>query len=89
MRCQQVDDRAAAAELRLELDLDVALDRRHEPGPDHVRDGDGVVDRRAVPAVRLAVVDGEEVDEVGDEGADRPAAAQPLLQRRASSPRGA
>ena len=44
-------------------------------------DGDGVVDRGAVPAVCLAVVDGEEVDEVGDERTDRPGSAQPLLNR--------
>ena len=75
----EVDDRAAATELRVELDLDVAVDRRHEPGSDHVRDRDGIVDRRAVPAVRLAVVDGEEVDEVGDERPDRARGAQPLL----------
>ena len=54
----------------------------YEAGRDHVRDGDGVVDRRAVPAVRLTVVDGEEVDEVGHEHADRPGGAQPLLDRR-------
>ena len=55
-----------------QLDLDVAVaSSSTRPGPDHVRDGDRVVDRGAVPAVRLAVVDGEEVDEVGDEGADR------------------
>ena len=45
-------------------------------------DRDRVVDRSAVPAVRLAVVDGEEVDEVCDEPADRPRRAQPLLHGR-------
>ena len=67
-----IDDRPPAAELRGELDLDVALDRRHEPWPDHLRDGDRVVDGRALPAVGLAVEDGEEVDEVGHERAARP-----------------
>ena len=56
---------------RLELDLDVALDRRDEPRADDVRHGDGIVDRRAVPAVGVAVVDREEVDEVGHERARR------------------
>ena len=65
-----IDDRPPAAELRGELDLDVALDRRHESRPDHLRDGDRVMDGRALPAVGLAVEDGEEVDEVGHERAD-------------------
>ena len=57
--------------------------RLHEPGPDHVRDGDRVVDRRAVPAVRLAVVAAEEVVELGDERPDPTGRAQPLRDRRA------
>ena len=79
-----VDDGPPAAQLRLELDLDVALDRRHEPRPDHVRHDDRIVDRRALPAVRLAVVDREEVDELGHERARRARGAQALQQRRAS-----
>ena len=71
----EVDDRPAAAELGPELHLDVAEPRRDEAGTDQVGDGDRVVDRRAVPAVRLAVVDGEELDEVGDEVPIRPVAA--------------
>ena len=36
-----------------------------------MRDRDRVVDRRSVPAVRLAVVHGEEVHQLRDEDADR------------------
>ena len=44
----QVDDGAAAAELRLAVDVDVAVQRLHDPGPEHLRDRDRVVDRRAL-----------------------------------------
>ena len=72
MRSQQVDDGSAAAEVGGELHLDVAELRLDEPRAEDVRDRDRVVDGRSVPAVRLTVVDGEEVDELGDEDADRP-----------------
>ena len=47
----EVDHSAPAAELGLGVDLDVALDRADEIGIDHVRDGERVVDRRAVEVV--------------------------------------
>src|SRR6476619_5753326 len=72
----EVDDRPAAAELGVALDLDVAQLRLDEPGTEDVRDGDGIVDRRAVPAVRLAVVHGEE-------DADRARVTQSALYVRA------
>src|SRR6476659_893857 len=51
----EVDHRAPPAELGLELDLDVAMLRLDETRADDVGDRDRIVDRRAVPAVRLAV----------------------------------
>ena len=66
----QVDDSAAAAQLGLELDLDAAMSRLDESRADQVRDRDGVVDRRPVPAVRLAVVAREVDVQVGDERPD-------------------
>ncbi len=79
----EIDDRPSATELRLELDLDVAEARLDETRPDHVRNGDGVVDRRSVPPVRLAVVAAEEVVQLGDEDADLARGAQTLGDRRA------
>ena len=75
----QVDDGSAATEVGGELHLDVAELRLDQPRTEDVRDRDRVVDGRSVPAVRLTVVDGEEVDELGDEDADRPGVAQALL----------
>ena len=54
-----------------------------EARPDDLRDGDRVVDRRAVPAVRLLVEALEELDEVGDERADPAGRAQRLARRSA------
>ena len=45
-------------------------------------DRDRVVDRRSLPPVRLAVVDGEELDELRDERADPPGLRQPPLHLR-------
>ena len=64
-----------AAEVRLELDDDVPMSGLHELRSDQVRDGDGVVDRRTVPAVRLVVIPREVDIEVGDEAADSPGRA--------------
>src|SRR4029079_6637774 len=75
----EVDDRPAAAELGVALDLDVAQLRLDEPRTEDVRDGDGIVDPRDVPAVRLAVVHGEEVHELRDEDADRAGVTEPVL----------
>ena len=55
------------------------MSRLHELRPDQVRDGDGVVDRRTVPAVRLVVIPREVDVQVGDEAADAPGRAQALL----------
>src|SRR4051812_23428000 len=77
-----VDDGSPATQLGLELDLDVALDGRDEPRSDHLGDGHGIVDRRAFPAVRLAVIDGEELDEIGDEDPRDSGRPQVLLQGR-------
>ncbi len=45
----EVDDGAPAAELGLELDVDVAEPRLDEPWPDEVGYRDRIVDRSAVP----------------------------------------
>src|SRR5207244_414623 len=51
----QVDERAPARQLRLGVDLHTALERLDEVRMGDMRDGDRVVDRRAVPAVLLLV----------------------------------
>src|SRR3954452_21052603 len=51
----QVHDGAPAAELGGAVDLDVAPLGAHEVAADHVRDGDRVVDGRAVPGVDVGV----------------------------------
>ncbi len=55
------------------------MSRLDELRTDQVRNGDGVVDRRAVPAVGLVVIAGEVHVEVGDDAADAPGSTQPLL----------
>src|SRR5207245_2815797 len=50
-----VDDGPAATELRLAVDLDVQLARLEQLVTERVRERDGVVDRRAVEPVDLAV----------------------------------
>ena len=50
----EVDDRPAAAQLRLAVDVHVPGQRLHDPGPEDLCDRDCVVDRRASGAVRLA-----------------------------------
>ena len=67
----EVDDRAAAAELRLAVHVHVAVERLHDPGPQHLRDGDCVVDG-APSVLRLPVVLDEEVVQLGDERAAVP-----------------
>ena len=75
-----IDHGASAAEVRLELDLDVAeIASRRRLGPDHVRDGDGVVDRRPVPAVGRTVVATEEGVQLGHERPDPSRGAEPFL----------
>ena len=81
-RASGVDDGAAVAELRLRLDLDVAVERLDERRVDDVRDGHRIVDRRAVEAVALPVELEEEVRELGDEAAGAAGVAQPLGVRR-------
>src|SRR5262245_39017433 len=78
----QVDDRPPAAEHRLDLDRDVPFLRVDQPRPEDVRDGDRVVDGGSIPAVRLAVVAGEEDVEVGDERSDVSYGAELLFNGR-------
>ena len=73
-----VDDGAAVAVLRRRLDLDVAVQRRHERRVDHVRDRERVVDRRAVHAVAALVELLEEVGQLGDDATRRARTAQPV-----------
>src|SRR5688572_21890356 len=75
----EIDDRPSAAEIRLELDGHVPMPRLYQAGTDQVRDGDGIVDRRAVPAVGLAVVAREVDIEVGNEATHAPGCTQALL----------
>ena len=57
---------------RTRLDFDIAQSCLHEIGHEDVGHSDGVVDRRTVPAVGVAVIDAEELDQLRDEDADGP-----------------
>src|SRR5207302_3791620 len=65
----QVDDRPAPAELGLAVDLDVEVTRLEEAGLERIREGDRVVDRRAVEVVHLTVKALVEREQIGDHGA--------------------
>ena len=67
VRCQRSTTVRPAAELRLAVDVDMAVQRLHDPGPEHLRDRHRVVDRRPVGTVRAPVVLDEEVVQLGDE----------------------
>ena len=58
---------AAAARLRADVDLDVAVLDLKEAVADHMRDGERVVDGRALPAVHALVMAVVEVVEGRDE----------------------
>src|SRR5207253_1024107 len=73
-----VDDGPAATELRLAVDLDVQLARLEQLVTERVRERDGVVDRRAVEPVDLAVKAVVERKQVGNDGPDATRRAQPL-----------
>ena len=75
----EVDDGATSAELRLELDLHVAMPCLDDARPDQVCDRNGVVDRRSFPAVRLAVVAREVDAEIRDERTDAAGVSKPRL----------
>ncbi len=87
VRCQRSPTVRPRQQLGLELDLDVHPLGRHEPGPERVRERDGVVDRRAVPAVRPRVVELEELDQLGDERADATGGSGSAPPRPASAGR--
>src|SRR4051794_22736556 len=63
----QVDDGAAAAELRLGLDLDVEARGLEQVGPDHLRHRYRVVDRRPALVVDAIVERAVEVEQLGDD----------------------
>ena len=71
-----VDHSPAVAELRRGLDLDVALDSRHESRIDHLRHCERVVNRRAVEAVAVLMEALEEVRELGNRAARLAGVAQ-------------
>ena len=75
----EIHDGAAAAQLRLELDLHVAVPCLDEARADQVRHRHRVVDRRSLPAVGLAVVAREVDVQVRDEGTDAAGGAKPRL----------
>src|SRR5437868_12565340 len=66
----EVDVGAAARELAAAVDDDAAVGRPDEARPDDVGDGDGVVDRRAVPAVLARVELQVEGEQLRDEAPD-------------------
>ena len=74
----EIDDRAAAAQVRGTVDLDVTVLGLHEIRTEDMGERDRVVNRRPVEPVRLRVETVVELPELGDETARAPCLAQPV-----------